>query len=352
MKNEKTDRTAPGRTRIPRIFLGAVVALAITFAGALLVWATPWTIPRAATTASRGYKLAGYWDGADVPGGKLERPNGIAVAPDGDVYVVDARKRVVRLDAAGGFKAGWGREGKDTGEFSNPVDVAVAPDGSVFVSDYDLDRVQKFTADGKYLLQFGRSGSGPDEFDAPAGLAVDGAGSAYIADFYHHRIEKFSSDGAFQSVIGHPGRLGAGALHYPTGLNATADGRLVVADAYNYQLQWFDADGRPTRRAGYHLFWLWPRPASSAAGFNAPTGVTVGPDGAIHVADSGNHRVVLLSKQGEYVTEWKIPDADPGIYSPEKIAASPDGRLVYATDFAANRIIVLQLTEAASARER
>ncbi len=349
MKNEKTDRTALARTRMPRIFLGAFALLALAFAGALLVWAAPWTIHRAAaSTASLGYELAGYWDGADVPGGKFDRPNGIAVAPDGDVYVVDARKRVVRLDAAGRFKAEWGREGSGAGEFSNPVDVAVAPDGSVFVSDYDQDRVQKFTADGKYLLQFGRPGSGPGEFDAPAGLAVDAAGAVYVADFYHHRLQKFSGDGAFQTVIGHPGRLGDGALHYPTGLHAAADGRLVVADAYNYQLQWFDADGHPIRRAGYHPFWLWPRPTSLAAGFNAPTGVTMGPDGFIHVADSGNHRVVLLTDKGEYVTEWKIPDADPGIYSPEKIAASPGGRRVYATDFAANRIIVLRLMKPAS----
>jgi len=228
----------------------------------------------------------------------------------------------------------------------------VAPDGSVFVSDYDLDRVQKFTADGKYLLQFGRSGAGPGEFDAPAGLAVDGAGAVYVADFYHHRIHKFSGEGALQTVLGHPGRLGAGALHYPTGLHASADGRLIVADAYNYQLQWFDADGRSVRRTGYHLFWLWPRPASTTAGFNAPTGVTVGPDGFIHVADSGNHRVVLLSKQGEFVAEWKMTDADPMIHSPEKIAVSPDGRRVYATDFAANRIIVLRLTDPAGGSAR
>lgn len=347
MKTETTIRPAPARARI---FLGTFVLLAIAFAVALLVWATPWKFPSAASaTASRGYELVGYWDGAEVPGGKFERPNGIAVGADGDVYVVDGRQRVVRLSGAGEYKGQWGHEGQSPGDFSNPVDVAVAPDGSVFVSDYDLDRVQKFTADGRYLLQFGRSGAGPGEFDAPAGLAVDGGGSVYVADFYHHRIHKFTGEGALQTVLGHPGRVGAGALHYPTGLHASADGHLIVADAYNYQLQWFDANGHSTHRAGYHLFWLWPRPASTA-GFNAPTGVTVGPNGFIHVADSGNHRVVLLSKQGEYVAEWKMTDPDPMIHSPEKIAVSPDGRLVYATDFAANRIIVLRLTDPAAVK--
>jgi len=344
LKNEKTSTAASGRARILRIFLTAFLLLAIVFAGLLFIWATPWKIPHAAS-ASNGYELVAYWDGANLPSGKFERPNGITVAPDGDVYVVDARKRVVHLNASGMFKAEWGREGEGPGEFSNPMGVAVAPDGSVFVSDYDLDRVQKFTADGNYLLQFGHSGSGSGEFDAPAGLDVDDLGSVYVADFYNHRIHKFSGEGAFQTVIGQPGRLGDGALNYPTGVHAIADGRLVVADAYNYQLQWFDANGPPERRVGYHLFWLWPRPASSTDGFNVPTGVAVGQNGAIHVADSANHRVVLLSKQGEYVAEWTMPDADPAIHSPGKVAVSPDGSRVYATDFAANRIIILRLTE-------
>ncbi|MDP1579726.1 MAG: NHL repeat-containing protein [Candidatus Didemnitutus sp.] len=349
MKKEKPVGTAPGYTRVARIFVGAFVLLAIAIAGALFMGSTPWKIPHAASgSVSHRYELAGYWDGAEVPGGNFDRPNGIAVAPDGDVYVVDARKRVIRLDASGGFRAEWGRDGSGPGEFSNPVDVAVAPDGSVFVSDYDQDRVQKFTKDGRYLLQFGRPGDGPGEFDAPAGLAVDGAGSVYVADFYHHRIQKFSGEGVFQTMIGHPGQRGDGALNYPTGIHAADDGRLIVADAYNYQLQWFDANGRPARRAAH----LWPRPATSATGFNVPTGVTVGPAGFIHVADSGNHRVVLLSQQGGYVAEWKIPDADPAIHSPGKIAVSPDGHQVYAADYAGNRIIVLRLTDPASGRGR
>ena len=91
--------------------------------------------------------------------------------------------------------------------------------------------------------------------------------------------------------------------------------------------------GQPARRVGYHLFWLWPRARFvSNAGFFVPTDIAVGPDGTIHVADSGNHRVVMLSATGEYQADWAIPDADSNIFSPEQIAASPDGSTVYATD--------------------
>lgn len=114
--------------------------------------------------------------------------------------------------------------------------------------------------------------------------------------------------------------------------------------AYNYQLQWFTADGQPLRRVGYHLFWLWPRPVSSRAGFFVPTDTAIGPDGIIHVADSGNHRVVMLSGKGEYMAEWRIPDPDPNIFSPEHVAASPARATVYATDLANDRVLILRVS--------
>jgi hypothetical protein len=80
-----------------------------------------------------------------------------------------------------------------------------------------------------------------------------------------------------------------------------------------WKLQWFDTAGRPLRRVGYHLLWLWPRPAGSTSGFSVPTDVAVDRNGVIHVADSGNHRVVMLSPEGEYLTEWRVPAANPNV---------------------------------------
>lgn len=280
---------------------------------------------------------------SEIPDGKLELPIGIAVAPSGEVYVTDARLRVVRFNAAGEFLGQWGREGNGPGEFSNPIGVAVGPDGAVYVADYEQDRIQQFTATGEFVRAFGRSGAGPGEFNAPAGLDIDGAGSLYVADFYNHRVQQWGQNGSVERVIGHPGRLGPGALHYPTGVTVDAQGALLVADAYNYQLQWFTADGQFLRRVGYHVLWLWPRPVSSSAGFFVPTDTAVGADGVIHVADSGNHRVVMLSRNGERLAEWGIPNPNPNIFSPEHIAASPDGAMVYATDLANNRVLVLRV---------
>jgi DNA-binding beta-propeller fold protein YncE len=326
-----------------RLVLIVLALVAVSAAAALARWGTHWTIPRAPSVRAH-YTLLAAWDGHAIPGGKLDRPIGVAVARSGDVYVTDARLRVVRFNSAGEFLGQWGRKGDGRGEFRNPVGVVVGRNGTVHVSDFEQDRIQTFAPAGEFLHEVGRPGSGRGQFNSPAGLAVDEAGSLYVADFYNHRVQKFDEDGMFQGVFGHANRLGAGALHYPTGVAITPQRELLVADAYNYQLQWFDPGGSPLRQLGYHLFWLWPRPVTSTMGFFVPTDATVGSDGVTHVADSGNHRVVMLTADGAYVADWRIPDADANVYSSEHVAISPEGSVVYATDLGRNRVLVLGIS--------
>jgi len=42
------------------------------------------------------------------------------------------------------FDRKWGTQGTGNGEFDAPVGVAVAPDGSVYVVEAEGDRIQKF----------------------------------------------------------------------------------------------------------------------------------------------------------------------------------------------------------------
>lgn len=106
-----------------------------------------------------------------VGGSELDRPGGVAVAPDGTVYLSDGyenhssragHERLIELDLRGHVIRQWGNPcgacayghgSSDPGGFSGPRGVAVA-DGSVWVADTKNRRVQRFALDGTFQAQF------------------------------------------------------------------------------------------------------------------------------------------------------------------------------------------------------
>ena len=114
------------------------------------------------------------------------------MASDGNVYVADAYGRIQRFTSEGVFVSQWGTEGMKDGEFDRPYGIAVAPDGSVYVVDSENNRIQKFTSEGVFIGKWGTFGTGDGQFDDPRGVAVAPDGSVYVADYGNHRIQKFS----------------------------------------------------------------------------------------------------------------------------------------------------------------
>jgi hypothetical protein len=87
--------------------------------------------------------------------GQLNRPQGIAVATNGHVYVADTyNHRMQEYDADGVFVRAWGQFGTFSGDFRYPADVAIWTDGRVYVADYSNYRVQCFSPEGTYLNQY------------------------------------------------------------------------------------------------------------------------------------------------------------------------------------------------------
>ena len=89
-------------------------------------------------------------------------PRGVAAAPDGSLYVADfMNHRIQHLDADGNLIGQWGSYASidagsaPGGTFNEPWGIAVAPDGSVYVADTWNHRVQKFSADGAFISMWG-----------------------------------------------------------------------------------------------------------------------------------------------------------------------------------------------------
>jgi DNA-binding beta-propeller fold protein YncE len=99
-------------------------------------------------------------------------------------------------------KEGVAGNGPDT--FDRPTGVAIAPDGDIFVADghfpnkFGTARVVKFARDGRLIKVWGRKGAEPGEFDEPHDIFIGGSQSrVYIADRRNSRIQVFDQDGNF-----------------------------------------------------------------------------------------------------------------------------------------------------------
>jgi outer membrane protein assembly factor BamB len=128
----------------------------------------------------------------DLRQGGFQRPHGVAVDGEGNIFVGDTdTHRIQVFDRKGNFLRMWGSKGDGQGQFDCPRGVAVDKEGNVFVADTENNRIQVFDREGNFLRMWGTKGDEQGQFNWPYSVAVDAEGNVFVADTSNMRIQVF-----------------------------------------------------------------------------------------------------------------------------------------------------------------
>jgi sugar lactone lactonase YvrE len=243
--------------------------------------------------------------------------------------------------------AGDGRLGSADGaavnaRFSDPFGIAVGPDGAVFVADAgESQRIRQVSIDGMVTTVAGSTAGFADgtgaaaRFETPSGIALGSDGALYVADTGNNAIRRVTAAGVVSTVAG--GR-GAGyrdgivldaQFNGPVGVAVDPSGRIIVADTYNDRIRAIERGGSVTTIAGSGQQGLIDGPALEAQ-FDTPCGIAVDRAGNILVADSGNGVIRKIDTSGN-VSTLDLSPLGTYLLRPLGVAVDEDGG-IYATD--------------------
>jgi len=281
------------------------------------------------TVAGRGE--AGYsGDGGPAVEARLNEPYGIAVDRTGNIYVADRHNHSIRrIDAASGIittcagngSAGFAGDGGPAARAGmvEPNGLAFDPaQQRLFIADVADNRVRVVDLARGTIATF--SGTGE------AAHAGDG-GPAHAAGVFGARAVKVAADGtvfilerqgsSLRAVDPRTGIIttvaGTGARGYsgdggpmlaavfdaPKEFTIEPGGDLLIVDTENHAIRRIDirrgtldtiAGGRKGSKGDSGL--------AREAGLGRPHGIAVGPDGALYIGDTENHRIRKLTRTG------------------------------------------------------
>ncbi|HEY5803053.1 MAG TPA: FG-GAP-like repeat-containing protein [Lysobacter sp.] len=300
----------------------------------------------------------------------LYSPQAVHVTADDRMYVVDSSSvrliepnGVIRVIAGQvGATAGFAGDGGPASgaRFNYPRGIAVAPDGTVYVADAGNHRIRRISVQGIVTTIAGNGATPGPVIDGqpatqaslnfPTAVAVDGNGVLYIADTQNNCIRRLNADGTLTVIAGGGTDTSNGALatdapmYQPDGLAFNPAGALYITEAGANRIRRLTPDGRIVTLGDYDT------------GVRSPRSIAVDAQGVVFYLEN-SQQVHALHPDGSIEHIAGDSSAPSGLYgdgadatraalnSASGLGVDREGNL-YIADSSSNRIRKVALKSA------
>ncbi len=239
----------------------------------------------------------------------LDRPSQVCELPDGSLAVTEPKNgRVLRISQDEESIVNGVEPEVLVGGFLRPRGIAVDRDGSLVIADAGADQLFRLLDDGTVgpIAGTGRTGcsdgkAGLSDLAQPIAIARAEPGLAFL-DIASSSLRVLADHGVVRTVTGGKldlaglidGPAESAILDRPMGLAVLGNGTIAVADTGNHRLRILSE--RKLRTLG-------------VAGLDSPEAVLEIEDGLLLVADTGNHRIVMVDIESHRV--WAVEIDEP-----------------------------------------